>query len=145
MMTDARHDSTSNAYHTTVTCLSVRYKLYMSDVLCYKSLSLMTALLRLWGYAVSREEHTIAQTRELVCTKKVLPEVISRTAMCIIQVPTLLLYTGQNVVEVAHNIQHSVSRYIIYSLALVNTYDTWHGEDKVEPSLYRNKRMSTSR
>ena len=27
---------------------------------------------------VSREEHTIAQTRELECTKIVLPEVISR-------------------------------------------------------------------
>ena len=30
--------------------------------------------------------------------------------------------------EVAHDIQRSVSRYVTDSLGLTNSYDTWHGE-----------------
>ena len=77
---------------------------------------------------VSWEQHTIAQTRELECTKIVLPEVISRGRYTegIILVHRAM-YLGLNVVEVAHDIQHSVTRYITDSLGLINSYDTWHG------------------
>ncbi|XP_064403874.1 uncharacterized protein LOC135349284 isoform X2 [Halichondria panicea] len=60
VITDARHDSTANAYHTTVPCLSGSTK-------------------RIVGCStVSRKEHICAQTREVACTKIVLPEVIDK-------------------------------------------------------------------
>ena len=34
---------------------------------------------------------------------------------------------GLHVVEVAHDIQAQVSKYIRETLGLVNSYDTWHG------------------
>ena len=34
---------------------------------------------------------------------------------------------GVKVVEVAHDIQSAVSKYIRETLKLVNSYDTWHG------------------
>ena len=48
LITDVRHDSTANVYHTTVPCLVV----YL--------------------------EGTVAQTRELACTRAVIPEVTNR-------------------------------------------------------------------
>ena len=77
VMTDARHDSTSNAYHTTVACISGRYSdicvVHTYTICVYNSTSKVVGIC-----TVSREQHTIAQTRELECTKIVLPEVISR-------------------------------------------------------------------
>ena len=34
---------------------------------------------------------------------------------------------GINVIEVAHDIQAQVSKYVRETLGLVNSYDTWHG------------------
>ena len=34
---------------------------------------------------------------------------------------------GLHVVEVAHDIQAQVAKYIRETLGLVNSYDTWHG------------------
>ena len=34
---------------------------------------------------------------------------------------------GLHVVEVAHDIQAQVDKYIRETLGLVNSYDTWHG------------------
>lgn len=60
VITDARHDSTSNAFHTTVPCLSGSTK-------------------RILGCAtVSRKDHAIAQTRELEATKVVIPQVLEQ-------------------------------------------------------------------
>ena len=81
MITDARHDSTSNAYHTTVPCLSGRYILYRNNF----TLLLLTVYMYYLsqyqeggGYisTVSRKEHASAQTHEVECPKRVLPEVI---------------------------------------------------------------------
>ncbi|XP_019856532.1 PREDICTED: uncharacterized protein LOC109585045 [Amphimedon queenslandica] len=94
VITDARHDSTANAFYTTVPCLSGS---------THKVLDIAT---------VSRADHSIAQTREVACTKVVLHKVISK---------------GVNVVEVAHDIQQQVSNYITKDLNLKNSFDTWHG------------------
>ena len=76
-MTDARHDSTANAYHSTVACLSGRCAAFLHvhiEILYLASCSTS----RIVGICtVSREKHTIAQTRELECTKIVLPQVIA--------------------------------------------------------------------
>lgn len=98
VITDARHDSTANAYHTTVPCLSGS---------THKIIGIST---------ISRVDHATAQTRELACTKVVLPQVIGR---------------GLRVVEVAHDIQAQVSKYVKETLGLVNSYDTWHGTKNV--------------
>ena len=34
---------------------------------------------------------------------------------------------GVHVVEVAHDIQAQVAKYVRETLGLVNSYDTWHG------------------
>ena len=59
-MTDARHDSCVNAYHTTVPCISG---------VTHRILGVCT---------LSREEHTTAQTREVVATMDVLEEVVQK-------------------------------------------------------------------
>jgi hypothetical protein len=61
---------------------------------------------------VSRTEHRVAQTRELECTRRVLPQVIQR---------------GLQVSEVAHDHQVQVKKYVREELHLKNSSDTWHG------------------
>ena len=34
---------------------------------------------------------------------------------------------GLNIVEVAHDMQQQVKRFITADMKLVNSYDTWHG------------------
>eukprot|EP00731_Ephydatia_muelleri_P024582 Em0016g853a len=82
VITDARHDSTSNAYHSMVPCLA------------------------------GRQQHRVAQTREVACTKIVLPQVIAR---------------GLNITEVAHDYQATIKQ-CVQQLGMVNSYDTWHGK-----------------
>ncbi|XP_064382205.1 uncharacterized protein LOC135331087 [Halichondria panicea] len=102
VITDARHDSTANAYNTTVPCLSGSTK-------------------RIVGCStVSRKEHICAQTREVACTKIVLPEVIDK---------------GLNIVEVAHDNQPVVKRFVTDDLNLTNSYDTWHGTKNVAKKM----------
>ena len=60
MITDARHDSTANAYHTTVPCLSGRLEMHIR---LHHSIDL---------YSI---------TRELECTRDVLPGVIDELGM----------------------------------------------------------------
>ena len=38
------------------------------------------------------------------------------------------MYIGLNVVEVAHDFQQQIRRYVVEDLKLLNSYDTWHGE-----------------
>eukprot|EP00731_Ephydatia_muelleri_P030530 Em0022g44a len=67
---------------------------------------------RIVGIAtLSRQDHRVAQTREVVCTKMVLPQVIAR---------------GLNITEVAHDYQATIKKYI-EELGMMNSYDTWHG------------------
>ncbi|KAL5459893.1 hypothetical protein EMCRGX_G033281 [Ephydatia muelleri] len=61
-------------------------------------------------YLVWLEDHRVAQTREVVCTKMVLPQVIAR---------------GLNITEVAHDYQATIKKYI-EELGMMNSYDTWH-------------------
>ena len=77
---------------------------------------------------ISRADHGIAQTRELACTKVVVPQAVARGIFlwyesCSLAQPC----AGLNVVEVAHDIQQQVSKYISSDLKMVNSYDTWHG------------------
>ena len=74
-----------------------------------------------------------AQTRELVCTKLVLPQVIGKGRVQIIKKLFTMYYTiGLNVVEVAHDSAPSVKAYIVQELNLINSYDTWHGKNLKE-------------
>ncbi|KAL5478134.1 hypothetical protein EMCRGX_G025015 [Ephydatia muelleri] len=67
---------------------------------------------RIVGIAtLSRQDHRVAQTREVACTKIVLPQVIAR---------------GLNITEVAHDYQSTIKQYA-EGLGMVNSYDTWHG------------------
>lgn len=102
VITDARHDSTANAFHTTVPCLSGS---------TMKIVGLST---------LSRTEHSIPQTRELECTKIVVPQVKDR---------------GLNIVEVAHDMQQQVSKFVTNEMKLVNSFDTWHGTKNVAKQL----------
>ncbi len=36
-------------------------------------------------------------------------------------------FTGMNVIEVAHDMQAQVAKYVTGTLKVVNSYDTWHG------------------
>ena len=87
---------------------------------------------------VSRSMHSVAQTRELVCTKIVLPQVIDRGMyICILNEKKrriikkhifLCSYIGLDVREIAHDVQSQVSHYVTSELKLQNTFDTWHGK-----------------
>ena len=78
---------------------------------------------------LSRKEHSCAQTRELACTRIVLPNVIAKGILTnrILMSQEFMLHIGLNVVEVAHDNSSSVKGYITQELKLVNSYDTWHG------------------
>ena len=40
----------------------------------------------------------------------------------------VLFVVGLNVVEVAHDCQPSVKKYIVDDSGMVNSFDTWHGK-----------------
>eukprot|EP00731_Ephydatia_muelleri_P003009 Em0001g3009a len=65
------------------------------------------------------QQHRVAQTREVACTKIVLPQVIAR---------------GLNITEVAHDYQATIKLYV-RQLGMVNSYDTWHGTKNVAKQL----------
>ena len=80
---------------------------------------------------VSRNEHTCAQTREVACTKIVLPQVLEKGI--VIPMPfSFIMYmyfdVGLNIVEVPHDNQPVVKKYVTDELKLLNSYDTWHGK-----------------
>lgn len=102
VITDARHDSTANAYHSTVPCLSGS---------THRIVGIST---------LSRSEHSIAQTREYECTVEVIPQVQAR---------------GLNVTEVAHDFHLKIKNYIINTLHMKNSFDTWHGTKNVAKGL----------
>ncbi|KAL5491022.1 hypothetical protein EMCRGX_G016236 [Ephydatia muelleri] len=54
---------------------------------------------------------TKGETREIVCTRKVMADVVAR---------------GLNVTEVAHDFQSQVTRFVTDELRAINSYDTWH-------------------
>ena len=100
---------------------------------------------------MSRKEHQTAQTRELACTKQVLPQVVERgrsycfhkySKVVIIMYTytcTLNLYftsSGLRVVEVAHDFQQQVKGYITDILELQNSFDTWHGTNCTHFKIY---------
>ena len=81
---------------------------------------------------ISRKDHGIAQTREVACTKVVLPQAIARGTLKwgldkYMHMHAISKLIGLNIVEVAHDIQKQVSSYVTNQLKLINSYDTWHG------------------
>ncbi len=80
---------------------------------------------------LSRTDHAVAQTREFQCTTVVLPQVIARGEMILIvkQSNHVFVFTALNVTEDAHDMQAQVSKYVTQTLKLVNSYDTWHGNN----------------
>ena len=75
MITHARHDSTANAFHTTVPCLSGRLENYYKFV--YISMYILYSTKRILGIAtLSRADYSVTQTREVECTKVILPRII---------------------------------------------------------------------
>ncbi|KAL5494100.1 hypothetical protein EMCRGX_G015373 [Ephydatia muelleri] len=101
VISDARHDSTSNAYHSTVPCLAgSTHRIVENSTL-------------------SRQQHRVAQTREVACTKIVLPQVIAQ---------------GLSITEVAHDYQATIKQYV-QQLGMVNSYDTWHCTKNVSKQL----------
>ena len=89
---------------------------------------------------VSRIEHVSAQTREVVATKEVLPQVIGISKLgkyCFWPLNPNVLHVDLKVVEVAHDYQPQVSRYVTDDLCLLNSYDTWHGNSGID--TYSNK------
>ena len=80
---------------------------------------------------ISRPDHPTAQTKELQCTKVVLPQVLAR-GFCGIHANrdlhiTRIFFAGLNITEVAHDIQQQMSPYITGELSMINSFDTWHG------------------
>ena len=47
----------------------------------------------------------------------------------------LTFVSGLNVVEVAHDMQLQVSKYVRNDLKLLNSFDTWHGTYMYECSI----------
>ncbi len=80
---------------------------------------------------LSRKDHICAQTRELACTKLVLPQVLAR-GMCVLlcysekynDYSITIMMSGLKVVEVAHDNSSSVKNYTVQDLNLINSYDT---------------------
>eukprot|EP00731_Ephydatia_muelleri_P001852 Em0001g1852a len=68
---------------------------------------------------LSRQQHRVVQTREVACTKIVLPQVIAR---------------GLNITEVAHDYQATIKQKV-QQLGVVNSYDTWYGTKNVAKQL----------
>ena len=50
----------------------------------------------------------------------------------------IMLYLGLHVTEVAHDYQPQVKRFIVDELGLVNSFDTWHGDDLFDYHLIEN-------
>ena len=75
---------------------------------------------------MSRSEHSCAQTREFECTKIVVPQVVDGGMYTCKYNNNLdmLLFVGLNVVEVAHDMQKQIARYVTGELGMVNS---WHG------------------
>ena len=116
MICDARHDSTANAYHTTVPCiLGATHKVAGIQTL-------------------SRETHRVAQTREVDATMMVLESVKER-GECKLCIPMhwctcTIIYThipGLVVAEVAHDMNLPFTKRLVEA-GYVNSFDTWHGE-----------------
>ena len=111
VMTDARHDSCVNAYHTTVPCIAGA---------THKVVGIRTP---------SRTEHATAQTREVVATTEVLGVVKERGGvnMCLhgimMSEAIKCSYAGLAFTEVAHNNNVSLTKRIV-ELGYVNSYDT---------------------
>ena len=107
-------------YHT---CLEGR----KGCVVLYFSLQLFIPI-----YIVhTRSSVSTAQTRELACTKVVIPQVCDRGEFSVylsaMQLVNRSVVPGFNIKEVAHNMQRQVAQYVVKE-GLVNSYDTWHGK-----------------
>ena len=77
---------------------------------------------------LSRKEHSVAQTREFECTKVVVPQVQARGLLqCLVSKISIAYCSGLRVVEVAHDMQLQVSKFVKNDLKLLNSFDTWHG------------------
>ena len=75
---------------------------------------------------VSHLEHSTSQTHEVECTKRVLPQVLTRGELIIIVIGEKLCFrAGLKVDEVAHDYQVQVKKYVCDDLSLRNSFDTW--------------------
>ena len=82
VITDARHDSTANTYHTAVPCLSGRFSsvviLENYAVYLISQIASLCSTKHILGISIlSRVEHATARTREPECTEMVLQSVIN--------------------------------------------------------------------
>ena len=78
---------------------------------------------------IARTEHSVAQTKELACTKHVYHKWLLEVSLFFhIHSIDCEICTGLQVTEVAHDIEQQVSKYVV-SECLTNSYDMWHGED----------------
>ena len=70
----------------------------------------------------------MAQTREIVCTRKVMADVVARGTCADHDVNRVnICDAGLNVTEVAHDYQPQVTQFVTKELHATNSYDTWHG------------------
>ena len=132
-MTDARHDSTANAFHTTVVCLAGRYKHICFYWLLYSYCKYMYSTQKILGI----DQHHIQEWAfHSLNTRDWMHKGCHSTGHCSRQVLThrqwLLLskwcnLISVNIIEVAHDIQKHVSGYVSKELKFINSYDTWYG------------------
>lgn len=101
------HDSTANAFRTTVPCLSGRYVRCALYILIFNTLQLVHSTHKIIGIStLSRCDHSTTQTRELACTKVVIPQVCDRGEFFsapqwhLVTFRTLL-FVGTNLVKLA--------------------------------------------
>ena len=77
---------------------------------------------------LSRADHLTAQTREYDCVQRNTSSSSKRYCTQFYCLSLLKwLISGLHVVEVAHDFQQQIKKYVVEKLNLLNSYDTWHG------------------
>ncbi|KAL5502235.1 hypothetical protein EMCRGX_G008976 [Ephydatia muelleri] len=110
VITDARHDSTSNAYHSTVPCLAGS---------THRIVGIST---------LSRQQHRVRLTSSYCPRFALVSQLFTFSRF--------LSNKGLNITEVAHGYQATIKQYV-QQLGMVNSYDTWHGTKNVAKQLHR--------
>ena len=71
---------------------------------------------------LSRQQHRVAQTREVACTKIVLPQVIARGLLLC---PNILQF---HIFFLTKPMTQATIKLYVRQLGMVNSYDPWHGK-----------------
>ena len=95
-ITDAHHDSIANVYYTMVP-VSPESMIYIRHTDFYIVLHIhahVYSTCKIVGVStISRTHHTIAKTKELACTKEVLPNVIGKGIVTLTYIVSIILVT----------------------------------------------------